>query len=234
MTTPRFKLYHYPATRSARVKWMLHEVLDDDFEVEIVSLYEGEQYEDDYLSMNPNHNVPTLEITMPDGQIEHLLESGAMVTFLADAFPEKELAPPASPLSLERADYLQMLYFGASWMDMILWQLRVHENLLADDQKDLRTIERYRSKFVEEIEPQLRRRFEKHPFICGDAFTAADCIIGHNVIWARGYGLCRDEIFRGYISKVSKRPAFVKAFADARSFQKEAPDGSELVERFTG
>ena len=234
MTTPRFKLYHYPATRSARVKWMLHEVLDDDFEVEIVSLYEGEQYEDDYLSMNPNHNVPTLEITMPDGQIEHLLESGAMVTFLADAFPEKELAPPASPLSLERADYLQMLYFGASWMDMILWQLRVHENLLADDQKDLRTIERYRSKFVEEIEPQLRRRFEKHPFICGDAFTAADCIIGHNVIWARGYGLCQDEIFRGYISKVSKRPAFVKAFADARSFQKEAPDGSELVERFTG
>ena len=234
MTTPRFKLYHYPATRSARVKWMLHEVLDDDFEVEIVSLYEGEQYEDDYLSMNPNHNVPTLEITMPDGQIEHLLESGAMVTFLADAFPEKELAPPASPLSLERADYLQMLYFGASWMDMILWQLRVHENLLADDQKDLRTIERYRSKFVEEIEPQLRRRFEKHPFICGDAFTAADCIVGHNVIWARGYGLCRDETFRGYISKVSKRPAFVKAFADARSFQKEAPDGSELVERFTG
>ena len=234
MTTPRFKLYHYPATRSARVKWMLHEVLDDDFEVEIVSLYEGEQYEDDYLSLNPNHNVPTLEITMPDGQIKHLLESGAMVTFLADAFPEKELAPPASPLSLERADYLQMLYFGASWMDMILWQLRVHENLLADDQKDLRTIERYRSKFVEEIEPQLRRRFEKHPFICGDAFTAADCIVGHNVIWARGYGLCQDEIFRGYISKLSKRPAFVKAFSDARSFQKEAPDGSELVERFTG
>lgn len=234
MTTPRFKLYHYPATRSARVKWMLHEVLGDDFEVEIVPLYEGKQYGSDYLSINPNHNVPTLKITMTDGQVKHLLESGAMVAFLADAFPEKGLAPPPSPLSLERADYLQMLYFGASWMDMILWQVRVHENLLADEQKDPRTIERYRSKFVEEIEPQLRRRFEKHPFICGDAFTAADCIVGHNVIWARGYGLCQDEIFRGYISKVSKRPAFVKAFADARGFNKEPPDGSELVERFTG
>lgn len=234
MTTPRFKLYHFPATRSARVKWMLHEVLDDDFEVELVPLYEGKQYESDYLSMNPNHNVPTLEITMPDGQVKHLLESGAMVTFLADAFAEKGLAPPPSPLSLERADYLQMLHFGASWMDMILWQVRVHEHLLADDQKDPRTIERYRSKFVEEIEPQLRRRFEKHAFICGDAFTAADCIVGHNVIWARGYGLCQDEIFRAYISKLSKRPAFVKAFADARSFKKEAPDNSELVERFTG
>jgi glutathione S-transferase len=234
MSAPRFKLYHYPATRSARVKWMLHEVVGDDFEVEVVPVYEGKQYEDDYLSKNPNHNVPTLEITMPDGQTKHMLESGAIVTFLADAFPEKGLAPALSPLSLDRADYLQMLYFGASWMDMILWQVRVHEHLLTDDQKDARTIERYRSKFIKEIEPQLRQRFERHPFICGDAFTAADCIVGHNVIWARGYGLCRDEIFRGYISKVSKRRAFVKAFADARAFQVEAPHESELLQRFTG
>jgi len=234
MKTPRFKLYHYPATRSARVKWMLHEVVDDDFEVQLVPLYKGKQYEAEYLRKNPNHNVPTLEITMPDGRSVHMLESGAIVTWLADAFPDKGLAPPPTPLSLERADYLQMLYFGASWMDMILWQVRVHEHLLADDDKDTRTIKRYRDKFISEIEPQLRERFERQPFICGDAFTAADCIIGHNVIWARGYGLCRDEIFRSYISRVSKRPAFVKAFSDVAAFQIEAPDGSPLVDRFTG
>jgi glutathione S-transferase len=234
MKTPRFKLYHYPATRSVRVKWMLHEVVDDDFEVELVPVYEGKQYEAEYLSKNPNHNVPTLEISMPDGRSVHMLESGAMVTLLADAFPEKGLAPPPTPFSLERADYLQMLYFGASWMDMILWQVRVHEHLLTDDDKDPRTIKRYRNKFISEIEPQLRKRFERQPFICGDAFTAADCVIGHNVIWARGYGLCRDEIFRSYISRVSKRPAFVKAFSDVEAFQIEAPDGSPLVDRFTG
>ena len=234
MTRPRFKLYHFPATRSARVKWMLHEVLDDDFEVEIVRVYEGEQYGSEYMSKNPNHNVPTLEIAMPDGRSKHMLESGAMVTFLADAFPEKGLAPPPSPLSIERADYLQMLYFGASWMDMILWQIRVHEDLLRDADRDLRTIQRYREKFMNEIEPQLLHRCEKHPFICGEAFTAADCIIGHNVMWARGYGLCQDEIFRGYLSKVSKRPAFAKAFADARAFERKPPDESELLEQFTG
>ena len=119
-------------------------------------------------------------------------------------------------------------------MDMILWQVRVHEHLLPDDDKDPRTIKRYRDKFISEIEPQLRERFERQPFICGDAFTAADCIIGHNVSWARGYGLCRDEIFRSYISRVSKRPAFVKAFSDVAAFQIEAPDGSPLVDRFTG
>jgi glutathione S-transferase len=234
MKTPRFKLYHYPATRSARVKWMLHEVVDDDFEVELVPLYEGKQYEAEYLHKNPNHNVPTLAITMPDGHSMHMLESGAMVTFLADAFPERGLAPPPVPFSTERADYLQMLYFGASWMDMILWQVRIHEHLLRDVDKDPRTIQRYRDKFTGEIEPQLRQRFERHRFICGDAFTAADCIIGHNVTWARGYGLCRDEIFRSYISRLSKRPAFVKAFSDARSFQVEMPEESPLAERFTG
>ena len=44
MTTPRFKLYHYPATRSARVIWILHEVVDDEFDIELVPLYEGKQY----------------------------------------------------------------------------------------------------------------------------------------------------------------------------------------------
>jgi glutathione S-transferase len=164
----------------------------------------------------------------------HMIESGAMVAFLADAFPEKGLAPAPSPLSLERADYLQMLHFGSTWMDMMLWQVRVHEHLLPNEQQDPRTIQRYRDKFTNEAEPQIRKRFERHPFICGDAFTAADCVMGHTVSWARGYGLCRDEIFRGYISRLSKRPAFVKAFADVGGFQIEAPEGSSLVERFTG
>jgi glutathione S-transferase len=234
MEAQRFKLYHYPATRSARVKWMLHEVLDDAFEVELVPVYEGKQYEAEYMAKNPNHCVPTLQITMPDGKSMHMIESAAMVAFLADAFPEKHLAPAPSTLSLERADYLQMLHFGASWMDMMLWQVRCHEHLLRDADKDARTIQRYREKFTNEAEPQLSARFERHPFICGDEFTAADCVIGHNVIWARGYGLCRDEIFRSYLSRVSKRPAFVKAFADAGAFQVAAPDGAELVQRFTG
>ncbi len=38
MRIDRLKLYHYPASRSARVKWALHEVVGDDFEVEKVAL----------------------------------------------------------------------------------------------------------------------------------------------------------------------------------------------------
>lgn len=50
-----------------------------------------------------------------------MLESGAMVSLLADLFPEKGLAPVADVFSLARADYLQMLHYGTSWVDMMLW-----------------------------------------------------------------------------------------------------------------
>jgi glutathione S-transferase len=233
MQITHLKLYHYPATRSARVKWALHEVVGDAFEVETVGLYEGVQYGEEFLRLNPNHGVPVLEITWEDDRVQVMLESAAMVAFLADAYPEKGLAPPpgASP---ERADYLQMLHFGGSWADMMLWQVRIHEHVLPPSERDPRTVARYRAKFTGEVEPQIARRLERTPFICGDAFTAADCVIGHCVTWARGYGMCRDELFRAYVSRLAKRPAFAAAFADARQFRPEVPQDQPLVSRFTG
>jgi glutathione S-transferase len=233
MRIERLKLYHYPATRSARVKWLLHEVVGDAFEVERVDLYGGAQYGEAYLALNPNHAVPLLQITWSDGTTTHMIESAAMVAFLADAWPDKGLAPPPGG-SPARADYLQMLHFGSTWMDMMLWQIRIHEHVLPPAERDPRTIARYRRKFATEAEPQLARRLERAPYVCGEAFTAADCVVGHTVTWARGYGLCRDEIFRRYLSVVSKRPAFARAFADAREFTPTVPQDNGIVAHFTG
>ena len=232
MGATRFKLYHYPATRSARVKWLLHELLDDDFDVEVVQLYQGAQHEAWYLGLNPNHNVPALEITLEDGTRTVMLESTAIVILLADAFPQKQLAPPAHPLSAERARYLRMIQFGGSTMDMMLWQIRSHTHLLPPDKRDERTVERYRSKFTTEVEPQLRDQLSGGRHICGDAFSAADCLMGQTVFWARAYGLCRGQEFDDYASRLSKRPAFRAAHADVGDFRLEAPP--ERQARFNG
>lgn len=217
MPIQHLKLYHSPASRSTRTKWMLHEVVGYAFEVEKVDLCGAIQYSAEFLRVNPNHGVPVLEITWHNGALQRVLESAAIVAFLADAFPDAALAPPpeASP---ERAVYLQMLHFGSTSMDMMLWQIRAHEHVLPDAERDPRTVARYRKKFREEIEPQLAARLEQAPFVCGEKFTAADCIVGHSVFWARGYGLCRDQIFERYISLLSQRPAFGAAFSDAREF----------------
>ena len=133
------KLFHYPATRSARVKWILHEVVGEAFTTEPLDLYAGVQYSDEFMAKNPNHNVPVLDVEFDDGSHMTQLESAAMVAFLADAYPDKQLAPPPGPSR------------------------------------------------------------------------------------ARGYGLCQDEVFRAYLSRISKRPAFRAAFADAASFNPQPP-----------
>lgn len=218
----KLTLHHYPATRSARVKWILHEAVGDAFDTVAVDLYAGVQYSDAFMAKNPNHNVPVLDVEFDDGTHMTMLESAAMLSFLADAYPERQLAP-APGTTHARADYLQMLHFGATSMDMMLWQIRIHEHVLPRAERDERTVARYRAKFISEVEPQLAERLAKGAYICGDDFTAADCVIGHNVTWARGYGLCQDEIFRAYLSRISKRPAFRAAFADAASFNPQPP-----------
>jgi glutathione S-transferase len=222
MKITNLKVAHFPATRSTRVLWAAYEAANCPIEVEKIELYQGQQYSPSYLARNPNHSVPILDITWEDGSVQTMVESAAMVTFLADAFPAAGLAPPANA-SPERADYLQMIHFGGTQADMMLWQVRIHEHVLPQDQQDPRTVARYRAKFKDEIEVQLAARLANHDYICGDSFTAADCVIGHCVTWARGYGLCQDRVFRNYLSRIASRPAFQKAFADARGFEPKPP-----------
>jgi glutathione S-transferase len=227
MQIKSLKISHFPATRSTRVLWAAYEVATCPVEVEKIELYKGQQYAPEYSSRNPNHSVPLLEITWDDGSVQTIVESGAMVTFLADAFPDAGIAPPAIA-SPQRADYLQMIHFGVTQADMMLWQVRIHEHVLPQAERDGRTIARYRSKFEAEIETQLLARLSKHDYICGESFSAADCVIGHCVTWARGYGMCQDRLFRAYLSRISKRPAFQRAFADAAGFDPRPPEGSDI------
>jgi glutathione S-transferase len=230
----KFKLYHYPAVRSARVKWLLHELVGDQFIVEVVELYDAEQYSQRYLELNPNHCVPTLEISTDDGGVIRMVESGAMIVFLADMFPTESLAPPPGILSRERADYLQMIHFCGASMDMMLWQIRIHEHVLPFHERDIRTAERYRKKFSNEVEPQLIDRLEKNEFLCGSSFSAADCMVGYAVMWGRAYGLCSHMVFEDYASRIAERSAFQSAFADAHKFVKEVPPESPILTMFTG
>ena len=228
-----FKLYHCAALRSARVKWLLHELVGHDFEVEYIDTYQAEQYAPRFLAINPNHAVPVLTITHGNGKSINMLESAAMVSLLADAFPEKGLAPAPGELSLDRADYLQVLHSAAS-MDMALWQIRIHEHVLPEREKDLRTATRYRKKFENEMEPQLRSRLQRGSFICGDRFSAADCVIAHCVLWARTYELCMGEPFDSYLARLAGRPGYQSAFSDVHLFVRDVPKDGPLVAMFTG
>jgi glutathione S-transferase len=212
---------------------MLHETVGDAFEIKRVDLYGGAQYQPEYLAMNPNHNVPALEIHWSEDDVQVMLESAAIVEWLADSFPGKGLAPPVDA-GRQRSEYLQCLHFGATWMDMMLWQIRVHRHILQADEVDPRTITRYEDKFRRECEPQVAERLAGDGYILGSSFSAADVIVGHNVFWARGYGLCQDEVFAGYLERLMARPAMQKALDDLADFSIEPPEEAPVRRSFTG
>lgn len=209
-------LYHYPLSRSARVKWLLHEMRGEDFDVIRVALRKGEQFTPEFLSKNPNHGVPVLDVTYIDGSQQTITESMAIMSWLADQ--DERFAPSAQELRA-RADYLQIMALGGSWMDQLLWNIRLHETLLPKTVRSEAFAAFNRDKIKNEVAPQLATRLEKHPYICGDSFTAADCMTAHNVNWAGAYGLCRSEIFKDYMTRMKARPAFQMAFADASEFE---------------
>ncbi|QYD73605.1 glutathione S-transferase family protein [Paraburkholderia edwinii] len=233
MQIKRLKLYHSPALRSTRVKWLLHEILGDDFDVESIDAY-SDLYTPEFRKLNPNHALPVLEITLENNETVVMIESGAMLVMLADLFPASRLAPLARPFSKERADYLQMLHFLCTSMDMMLWQLRIHEHVLPASERDDRTIRRYRRKIAEEVEPQLAKRLRETPYICGAAFTAADCVMGYNLMWSRGAGLCTAPVFTDYLARMAARPAYVSAFADRHLFVRTVPEDAPVKVQFTG
>jgi hypothetical protein len=43
------RLYHFPATRSARAKWILYETVGDAFETVVIDLYKRAQYRPEFI-----------------------------------------------------------------------------------------------------------------------------------------------------------------------------------------
>ena len=231
----KVKLYHYPATRSTRVSFLLHELASEvDVEIVRLDLYKGDQHAPEFTRSFPLHAIPAVEIELDGGRVFTMSESSAIIVALADAFPQKGLAPAPFPLSEARSDYLRMINICGASLDMMLWQIRIHEHVLADSERDPRTVVRYSRKISEEVAPMLADPIDRSRFICGDEFTAADCMVSHALIWARSYGLCEGDTFTNYLSRIAERPAFQKAYADVAEFTPEVPP--ELVARglFTG
>ena len=99
-------LYTNPRSRGRIVRWMLEEV-GCPYTVEIVG-YGPPMKSPEYLAINPMGKVPAL---VHGGQV--ITESGAICAYLADAFPEAGLAPPAG----ERGAYYRWLFFAAGCVE---------------------------------------------------------------------------------------------------------------------
>ena len=200
------KLYYAPKTRATRARWMLEEI-GAPYELVRIDLSKGEQKKADYLKIHPHGAVPAFS----DGDVT-IFESAAVCAYLADKFPDKQLAPPVG--SAARGPYYQWLVYSMATAEPPAVKVFLNTVMLPEAKRSAAAAEEGRAQWAE-VARVLERAIDGKRFLLGDQFTAADVMIGSIAGWAGFMGLL--EGFSGlqtYVARLTSRPAYRRAIAD--------------------
>jgi glutathione S-transferase len=189
--------YTNPQSRGRIAHWMLEEI---GLPYKTVWLEFGKQMKDaHFLSINPMGKVPT--ITHDDIVVT---EAAAICAYLADSFPEKNLAPPHRHSS--RAAYYRWMFFAAGPLETALtakavgWQVPEGKSSTVGFGSFADTLNAIESALA------------PGPYICGEQFTAADVYVGASLHWGMVFGnLEKRAAFKTYVDRLNARPAAQKA-----------------------
>ena len=195
---PELIHYHAPQTRSSAILWLMEE-LGAKRETRVLNLKKAEHKEPWYLKINPMGKVPAIT----HGGVA-VTEVPAIAMYLADALPEAKLAP--STTDTARGTYLRWLVFNSACVEPALIDRALkreggNPSMLPYGDADS-TID------------ALAGALAKGPYILGEAFSAADVVIGSGVRWMLMFKLLPDRPeFTGYVERLLLRPALKRAMA---------------------
>ena len=190
------KLYYCPRTRAFRALWMLEET-GARYELVLVDIRNGAQDTAAYRAVNPMMKVPALV----DGDAA-MGETGAILIYLADRFPDAQLAPALT--DPRRGRYLQWIFFGTGCMEPAFaekaagWKTNAFSFAWGDF-----------ARVAQVLEDGLAAA---GPWIMGAQFTAADVLLGSNVQWGLDTKMFAGKpAFTNYVERIRARPAFQRA-----------------------
>jgi len=192
-------LYTNPMSRGRIARWMLEEI-GEPYETVLLD-YGPPMKSPEYLAINPMGKVPALT----HGQVT-ITENAAIVAYLADAFPEKQLAPaPASPA---RAAYYRWLFFMAA-----PYEAAVTNKTFQFELPPGRDASAGYGSFAAVMDT-LEKALNGTEFLAGSSFTAADLYTAAQL----GFGLRFKTIeprpaFQAFVARHTARPAFQRASA---------------------
>jgi glutathione S-transferase len=189
--------YTHPTSRGRIARWMLEEV-GAPYRTEVLD-YGGSMKGAEYLAINPMGKVPA--IRHGDSVVT---EGAAICAYLADAFPDADLAPP--PGAKARGPYYRWLFFTAGPVEAasINGALGVVVPEGREAMVGYGTLER--------VIDVLESAVDGREFIAGDRFSAADVYVGSQIGWGMQFGwLEKRPAFIRYWDAISRRPAAVRA-----------------------
>jgi glutathione S-transferase len=185
-------LFHSPQTRSSGVQILLEE-LGAPYDLHVLNRKLEENRKPEYLAINPLGKVPA--IRHGDAIVT---EQVAIYIYLADAFPEKGLAPKiGDPL---RGPYLRWLaIYGSAFEPAVVDRARSTD-------PGMRAMSPYGD--FDAVLDLIRAQLTPGPYLFGDRFTAADILWGTALRWTTMFGIVpADETFKAYIDRIAARPS---------------------------
>jgi glutathione S-transferase len=186
--------YHNPQSRGRMVHWMLEET-QAPYRVELVSFEKGENKKPAFLAVNPMGKIPAIV-----HRNTVITECGAIITYLADAFPAARLAPSTDEAA--RGTYLRWMFFGQGCIEAA-----VIDRMLSRPPVDRPTALGYGS--YDDVVRTLETALTPGPYILGNRFSAVDVYVGSQI----GFGMMMKSIeprpaFQSYLKLLSQRPAY--------------------------
>lgn len=167
----------------------------------------GVPYTTEWLQYGPEMKSAAYRAVNPMGKVPAIRHGGVVVTetaaicaYLADAFPEKGLAPP--PGHPARAAYYRWMFFAAGPLESAVvakslgWEVPEGRNAMVGF-----------GSYADVINA-LETALAPGPFICGDQFTAADVYVGSSLGWGLMFGTIEKRpAFVAYVDRFNQRPA---------------------------
>ena len=189
--------YTNPQSRGRSVRWMLEEC-GASFDTVLMD-FDGSLQSPEYLAINPMGKIPTLRY----GDTV-ITEAAAIIQFLADIFPEKQLAPTVG--TAERGEYYRWFCFMVGPMEAAMmekfWKLSPPPE--ASKSLGYGDFERV----VHTIEQALTGK----SYLVGAQFTAADLYLCAFLQFSyRMQVWPESSVCRNYIQRIEQREAYIRA-----------------------
>ena len=162
----RIQLYWFPTPNGRKARIALEE-LELPYEGHLVNILENHQMDPDYLAINPNNKIPTIvDPNGPDGQPMSIMESGAILMYLAR---KAGRLFPTDPRG--ENEVLQWVFFQVGSVGPMFGQFG-HFYKFAKGKTDTYGEERY-NKEVQRLLGVMDKRLSDREWLAGD-YSIAD------------------------------------------------------------
>lgn len=198
------KLYFSPGTVSMASHFALEE-LGAPYALELVSIKEGQQYSEQYRAIHPLGRLPALEIE--PGVI--LTETPALLGYLADLAPERELLP-RDLLGRARANEWMSLLASAVHVAFITY---FRPQRYTDDEGAVAALKIDGKQRFFGMLRYLEARLPPRGYALGERYSLVDAYLSVFLLWARRFELPVSELprYQRLVASVLPRPAIRRA-----------------------